>query len=242
MTETDLQNSRERRLRWIVLLPALLIPLAASFFYFVFFPGTTFGNGIYVAAKLNLLIWPLLATRLILKEPMIDKSLPRKHRKSIVEGTIFGVAVTALLVFLVRGTPLGDVVAENGGRIAERIVGLGVAEHYLLFALFISFFHAALEEYYWRWFVFGNARRLMSAGLAILVAAVGFTAHHVVVLSQFFPFGWALCLGACVGIGGAAWSWIYHRTNSMWGPWISHMIIDLAIMWVGWEVLQALGG
>ena len=27
----------------------------------------------------------------------------------------------------------------------------------------------------------------------------------------------------------------------MWGAYISHVIIDLAIMWIGWEVLVASG-
>lgn len=233
----ETKNSR----RWAVLLPALVVPLVASFFYFVLFPGTAFGNSFYVVAKLFLLLWPILATLLILKEPMVDKSLQRRHKASLVQGTVFGLVVTALLIYLVKGSPVGAVVGDNVVRISERIVGLGIADHYLLFALFISFFHAALEEFYWRWFVFGNARRLMSGWAAITVAAAGFASHHIVVLSQFFPLGWAFVLGSCVGIGGAVWSIIYHRTNSMWGPWVSHMIIDLAIMWVGWEALQAAG-
>ncbi|MDF1850453.1 MAG: CPBP family intramembrane metalloprotease [Verrucomicrobiales bacterium] len=238
-SKPQIQNKNGRR--WAVLLPALVVPLAASFFYFVVYPGTAFGNAFYVVAKLNLLLWPILATLWILREPMVDKSLPRRHKASLIQGTLFGIAVTALLVFLVKATPLGAVVGDNVVRISERIVGLGVADYYLQFALFISFFHAALEEFYWRWFVFGNARRLMPAWGAITLAAVGFSSHHIVVLSQFFPLGWAVFLGACVGVGGAVWSFIYHRTNSMWGPWVSHMIIDLAIMWVGWEVLQAAG-
>jgi len=166
-----IQSERDRR--WAVLLPALVVPLTASFFYFVLFPGTASGNGFYVAAKLNLLFWSIIATLWILREPMVDKTLRRRHKLSLVQGTVFGIAVSALLIYLVKGTPLGTVVGENVVRISERIVGLGVADHYLLFALFISFFHAGLEEFYWRWFVFGNARRLMPAGAAITVAASG---------------------------------------------------------------------
>ncbi|MGB0154101.1 MAG: CPBP family intramembrane glutamic endopeptidase [Verrucomicrobiales bacterium] len=241
MNDSKPQTHSKRGRRWAVLLPALVLPLAASFFYFVLFPGTAFGNGFYVLAKLNLLLWPVITTLWILKEPMVDKTLKRRHKASLLQGTVFGIAVTALLIYLVKGTPLGAVVGENVVQISERIVGLGVADHYLLFALFISFLHAGLEEFYWRWFVFGNARRLMPAGAAVALAAAGFAAHHIVVLSQFFSLGWGFILGSCVGIGGAVWSWIYHRTNSMWGAYISHVIIDLAIMWIGWEVLVASG-
>jgi membrane protease YdiL (CAAX protease family) len=241
MSDYDLEIQSDQGRRWAVLLPALVVPLASSFFYFVLFPGTAFGNGFYIAAKIFLLGWPILATFSILREPMVDRSSKRRHKISMVEGIVFGIAVSALLFYLFKFSPLGVIVGENVLRISERIIGLGVANHYLLFALFISFFHAALEEFYWRWFVFGNARKLMPIGVAVVIAAVGFASHHVVVLSQFFPIGWAFTLGACVGLGGAVWSWIYHRTNSMGGVWFSHMIIDLAIMWVGWEVLKSAG-
>jgi membrane protease YdiL (CAAX protease family) len=40
-----------------------------------------------------------------------------------------------------------------------------------------------------------------------------------------------------VGAGGAVWSWLYHRTGSIYSPWISHLIIDAAIMAVGYDLL-----
>jgi len=51
--------------------------------------------------------------------------------------------------------------------------------------------------------------------------------------------GWALFLGVCVAIGGAVWSILYNRYGSLLGAWTSHMIVDLGLMWVGWEVLSA---
>ena len=95
-----------------------------------------------------------------------------------------------------------------------------------------------MEEFYWRWFAFGQAKKLMPAGIAHLVAAVGFASHHVVILSQFFHLVWAFVFGVCVALGGAFWSWQANRYNSLIGPWFSHKIIDLGLMWVGWEVLQ----
>ena len=228
-----------RRRRWLVLAPALTIPLAASFFYFVLYPGTAFGNGFYKGVKIFLLVWPVAATLLILREKMIDRSREKRHLAGVLPGVGFGLLVVALLFFLLEATPLGQVLDGNRDRIAGRIRDLGVAEHFLWFALFLSFFHAALEEFYWRWFVFGQARKLMSPLLAGVLASAGFAAHHIVVLSQFFPIGWALVLGACVGIGGGVWCWLLSRYNSIFGAWVSHMIIDLGLMWVGWEVLKS---
>lgn len=227
-----------RRRRWLVLAPALVVPLLASFFYFVLFPGTAFGNGFYKGVKVYLLVWPIVATLLILRVKMIDRSRTKRHLAGLFPAVGFGLLVVGLLFFILKMTPLGLILEENGPRIAGRIHGLGVADHFLWFALFISLFHAALEEFYWRWFVFGQAQKVMSLPLAYGVASLGFASHHIVVLSQFFPLGWAFVLGAFVGIGGAFWCWLSYRYNSLFGAWVSHMIIDFGIMWVGWEILQ----
>jgi membrane protease YdiL (CAAX protease family) len=232
-------NPALRRRRWLVLVPALVIPFIASFFYFVLFPGTAFGNGFYKGVKVFLLVWPIVATILILKVKMIDRSREKRHLASMMPAVGFGLLVVGLLFFLLEATPLGLILDENRDRIAGRIRDLGVADHFLWFALFISFFHAALEEFYWRWFVFGQAQKVMRLPFAYLVASAAFASHHVVVLSQFFPIAWAFVLGTCVGIGGAVWCWLSYRYNSLYGAWVSHMVIDLGLMWVGWKLLQS---
>lgn len=225
-------------LRWSLLLPALLVPFVLSFFYFVFFPGTAFGNAFYGVHKVFLIAWPLLCVLLILREPMIDRTRPKRHLASLVPGTLFGIAVTGLMFLLLEASPMGAVFSANEAKIVQRIHDLDVAERFVAFALFISFIHSAMEEFYWRWFAYGQAAKLMPKGIAHAVAATGFALHHIVVLSQFFPLGWAFALGACVGIGGAFWSWQAERYNSLIGPWFSHLLVDLGLMWVGWQALQ----
>lgn len=226
------------RKRWGVLLPALLFPLAASFFYFVFFPGTLIGNGSYKGIKFFLLIWPIVATAWILREPFRRESPSRSDWiRSVAWGVGFGVAVVAAMVLLMEFTPLGAVVEAGEGKIREKTEQIGMIDHFILFALGLSIAHSALEEFFWRWFVFGNLRRLMSKHGAIVLAAVGFAAHHVVVLNAFFPTGYAWFFGICVGIGGAMWSWIYQRHKTLLGAWISHMIIDFGALGIGYRLM-----
>lgn len=240
MSDTALLSAAPARpaLRWALLLSALLVPFILSFFYFVLYPGTAFGNAFYGAHKTFLIAWPLLCVHLFLREPMIDRSRPKRHLASLVPGIIFGAVVTGLMLLLLETSPMGAVFSENKARIVQRIHDLDVADRFVAFACFISFVHSAMEEFYWRWFAFGQAKKLMPKAVAHLVAAIGFALHHIVVLSQFFPMGWALALGACVAIGGAFWSWQADRYNSLLGAWFSHLLVDLGLMWVGWEALR----
>ena len=74
-------------------------------------------------------------------------------------------------------------------------------------ALFISVFHSLLEEYYWRWFVFGRLERSLPLAAAIGISSLAFMAHHVFVLAYYFPgrfWSAAVPFSLCVAAGGVA--------------------------------------
>ena len=102
--------------------------------------------------------------------------------------------------------------------------------------------HSLLEEYYWRWFVFGQLYKNWSLSLAILVSSVGFMAHHVVLLATFFGWGSPLTylFSFGVAIGGAFWAWLYASSRSLLGPWLSHMLVDVAIFLIGYDLVRGL--
>ncbi|MHC4399127.1 MAG: CPBP family intramembrane glutamic endopeptidase [Planctomycetota bacterium] len=161
----------------------------------------------------------------------------------IVEGLAFGAAVAVGMVVLYHAWlgPAGYLeVAQKP--IVQKLQGFGLEGpvRYVLFAAFLSVVHSLLEEYYWRWFVFGQLRRLVPVPAAILISAVGFTAHHVIVLATYFgwasPATWLFSLA--VAAGGVAWAWIYHRSGSLWGPWLSHLLVDAAVFVVGYDLIR----
>ncbi len=82
-------------------------------------------------------------------------------------------------------------------------------------------------------------RRLVAAWAAALISSLAFMAFHVIDLAMFFPGRFltlALPLAVCVGIGGAAWCWLYQRTGSLYAPWLSHLVMDAAIFAVGYDL------
>jgi membrane protease YdiL (CAAX protease family) len=129
--------------------------------------------------------------------------------------------------------------------LAEKLHGLGAETlgRFVLLAAFISLAHSFLEEYYWRWFVFGRLRQYMPLGAAMAVSSLAFMAHHVIVLSVYLPGGWRFWAGVvpfslCAAGGGVAWAWMFHRTRSIYGPWLSHLIVDAALMALGYDMVS----
>lgn len=223
---------------WFALLPAMTLPFVASLFYFVLFQESTWTRLIYSGTKLFTLIWPLLVFYWIWQKPLPRFPLEWKlHLRSLPLGLLSGCAIVALMFGCLQ-TPLGTLVNDSTELIRKKSQQMGILEHYWLFALFLSLMHSLLEEYYWRWFVFKHLRNhLSSAFLAHLIAGIAFAAHHIVVTTQFFPFLWGLFFGSAVGIGGILWSFMYERHDSLFGAWISHLIVDLGIFLVGHKLL-----
>jgi hypothetical protein len=78
--------------------------------------------------------------------------------------------------------------------------------------------------------------------VAIAVSAVGFMAHHVLVLATFF--GWwtwpTMLFSLAVAVGGGFWAWLYERSGSLVGPWLSHLVVDTGIFVVGYELVRGM--
>lgn len=160
-------------------------------------------------------------------------------------GVAFGAVVASAMFAVYLAFLRGSQPVVNATEIViAKVSGWGIDEpwKYALLGLFYALVHSFLEEYYWRWFVFGQLRRFTSLGTAITISSFGFMAHHVLVLGKFCGFDSPLTyiLSACVAIGGAFWAWLYDRTGSLLGPWLGHMVIDAAIFAIGYDLIRGL--
>ena len=89
----------------------------------------------------------------------------------------------------------------------------------------------------WRWFVFRKFEGMLGGKLAVVAAALGFTAHHVVALSAQFTWPVTLLASAGLFIGGATWNVLYLRYRSIWPGYVSHAIADVAVFIVGYRLI-----
>src|SRR5262249_5687569 len=171
---------------------ALLYPTLLAWFYFVQLAGdasrpnpaqqAAYGVGKAFQFVLPVLFfWWFDRSRLQASRPRFDKL-----------GFAIGFSlVTAAAMFLLyfgwlKQTP---VFASAPERIGEKLrqFGLKCAVGFLAIGLFVSLLHSLLEEYYWRWFLFGRLRDHFSFPAACTVSSLGFMAHHVIVLAVYLP-------------------------------------------------------
>jgi membrane protease YdiL (CAAX protease family) len=130
--------------------------------------------------------------------------------------------------------------------IVRRLVALRITTPaaYLALTLGLSVVHSLFEEYYWRWFLFGRLALRLRPRMAVLVASLAFALHHWIVVDSFLGGAHRLVatlpLTLLVAIAGALWCWLYRREGSLLAPWLSHLLVDAALMAVGWWMVAAL--
>jgi membrane protease YdiL (CAAX protease family) len=175
-----------------------------------------------------------------------DRAALRPRRPSwrgVPAGVAFGATIATLALALYFGRLAGSSLFRGAAeQVRSKVAELGLATPagYLLLAGFIAVVHSLLEEYYWRWFVYGRLRRHLATAAALVLAGLAFMGHHVIVLSVFFPdWFWAAVVPFSLGVaaGGIAWAWLYERSGSLLGPWLSHLIVDAALMAIGYDLL-----
>jgi membrane protease YdiL (CAAX protease family) len=224
---------------------ALVFPTIIAWSYFVSLAGTGKPNPAqqltYAAGKVVQFSIPLLYFALVLRR---RPAWQAPTRDGLFLGVGFALLVAAaMFAVYFGGLRSSSLFAATGERIRQRVqeLGLGTPLGYLALSAFLCVAHSFLEEYYWRWFVFGRLRALLPFAPALALASLGFMAHHVVILWVFFP-GKVLTavVPAALGVaaGGAVWAWIYERGGSLLAPWLSHLLIDAALFAIGWDLVQ----
>jgi membrane protease YdiL (CAAX protease family) len=230
----------------LALLFAMSFPTFLAWMNFFVLPGTTpesnpFLQWFFGVGKAIQFTFPLIYVSLFERQQLW---LPGPTRRGLGVGVAFGFLVGLVTFGLYFGGLKGTVLfEETSPKIHDYMAqfNLPSAEGFLLMAMFIALVHSLWEEYYWRWFVFGRLQRWLPWPGAAVISGLAFMAHHVLVLAFYLPgYFWVavLPLSLCVAAGGAVWAWMYHRYQSLYAPWVSHCLVDMAIMVVGYDLLR----
>jgi membrane protease YdiL (CAAX protease family) len=206
-------------------------------------PGTEVNRGVqwaYATGKVVQFGFPVLF--LVLGGAAWPRSL-RPQWKGLGTGFAFGLVVAGLMLAVYFGLLRGSsLFAVTPGKLHQKLeqMGLAAPARYAALAGFIVLAHSLLEEYYWRWFVFHRLRQLVPVVSAVGLASLAFMSHHVIVLAVYMPgkFWMAVVpLSLAIAVGGAFWAWLYDQSGTLYPSWLSHALIDAAILAIGWDLL-----
>ena len=173
------------------LLFAITFPSVLTWVYFVLLAESA--AGLQLAAKSSGMViqigFPLFWFVCMQKQRL---SWSRPKRDGLLIGGLLGLAIVAAMfgAYHLWLKPSGAF-DSAAPAVIEKIKGMGIdsTAKFAALSVFYAVLHSLLEEYYWRWFVFAQLRRVTALGPAIAISALGFMAHHVIVLSVFFGEG-----------------------------------------------------
>ena len=232
-------RSSSRALAFLALILLVPVPTIGVLGAMVFpaTQGTPLGQGLYLAAKIWLVAFPLMWRLLVERQRLsLSPMKPDERGSGLRMGLITGVVI-AVAIFAghwLVGRHVIDIIAL---RTAAAENDIGDPARYIVLALGLTLFNSLVEEYVWRWFVYRQCEQLMPSKVAVVASALMFTAHHYFALrDQMGPMPTLLACGG-IFIGGCIWSALYRRYRSIWPGYVSHIMADAAVFSVGWMLL-----
>jgi membrane protease YdiL (CAAX protease family) len=240
---------KKRYFLTLALVLAMTLPTVVTYLYFIVL--ATDANQpnpvqqiVYVLGKVVQFSLPVAAVW-FMDRRFPWPSRPRLH--GVILGTGFGLLVAVGMLGLYFGWLADSSILGSTPQLLKNKVtqiGLTTPLRYWCLAVFYTVGHALFEEYYYRWFIFGQLRKMLSFWPAVLLASLAFMAHHVILLYHFLPESFFIAVvpfSLAIAVGGAFWAWLYERTGTIYAAWVSHGIVDAAIFFLGWILLQRLG-
>jgi membrane protease YdiL (CAAX protease family) len=180
-------------------------------------------------------VWVILFDRSAIK---VGQIRPNGIRLGVLFGLAVAVFAFAIYVGVLRESAL---LVDAPERLRSKLRDFCAATplRYAALVAFLSVINSFLEEYYWRWFVFARLKKYVPLAAAIVISSLGFMSHHIIVLSVYFPgrfWSAVVPFSLAIALGGGVWAWIYQKSGSLIGPWISHLIVDVAVMTIGYDL------
>lgn len=248
MTQTEKPYARIAAITFAIVFPTLVTWL---YFHVLAESPPRLQQTAYSVGKVLQFVFPVAWVLFYAKQALTRAGLPSipehapaslSRSKSVGFGVLMGLAVAVAMFVIYRFVFPADVLGTLQSELVTRIQGFSVDSvgKYVGLALFYAVIHSFMEEYYFRWFVFGQLRHVTKFVPAMLICGLAFMAHHVIVLAHYFGglTVTTILLSLAIAIGGMLWAWQYEKSKSLLGPWMSHLLVDAGIFAIGYDVLR----
>jgi uncharacterized protein len=195
-------------------------------------PGAV-GQAIAIFCGIWLVLFPITWQRWVEKQPL---DLPLSKN-----GWWTGISLGILMFGLIFGSywfsgryllNIADIKARTSQ------MGMNIPLMVYGFGTFQTLVNSFIEEYVWRWFVFGHCQTIWSKRWAVLFSALFFTLHHVILLVAYCDNLWLVLVGSiAVFIAGILWAVCMRVYKSLLPSYLSHIAADLALQIASWHIL-----
>ncbi|BBM82164.1 CPBP family intramembrane glutamic endopeptidase [Candidatus Uabimicrobium amorphum] len=225
-----MENSKKIPLPLLVV--AALLPTIFTYLAFSI-PG--YEKVIYSISKIVIIVLPIVLWHRVCKSLTEFKKRIGWKKTNGIYGVTTGVATAILIIacYYILFTSLDASLLYN------KLKELNLIAYFWIMAVFISLWNSFIEEYYWRAFILNEQSTYSDKKLLVCVInGVLFGLHHFIILNVYFDVLLALLFTAGASVGGFLWAWLRLRGVSIIDCYISHVFADLAIMWIGWDMIS----
>jgi hypothetical protein len=242
MTNHPTGNPVRQLPAWVMCF-ALILPTGITWIYFVLLAQEPafLQRSAYLMGKSLQCVLPLIC---ICGWQRRNLSFPTPRRDDLALGLLTGsvIAGAGWLGYRYAFSPAGGFATATVA-LREKLVAsqLDSRTSFIALACFYALVHSLFEEYYWRWFVFAELKSRLSVSTAAIISGVGFAAHHVLVLAAYFQgLSWlTVFFSFSVAVGGFLWAAMYQRSGRLYGVWLSHLLVDAMIFFIGYDLLRS---
>lgn len=222
-------------------------------YYLILLLGLLPGMQTFVAVHMEWcpeITYPLLKGVMILLPIIVLKKMGRSREEILVEigmkrtWCISGLAVGGAMAIAIIGlcTLTGIHKTIDSKFLTDKLQNLEITEYYWHMAVVLSLGNSLFEEYYWRGFLVGllNGR----TGNRILICLLGglfFGIHHIFATLWIGNLLLTMVAVSATIIAGGIWTLMRVRGVSNIDCWVSHIMADLAVFYIGYQILQEVG-
>jgi membrane protease YdiL (CAAX protease family) len=193
----------------------------------------TLGSLIWTAAKVSLLLGPAVFWFFIQRQPI---RFPRVSLNGVGVGAATA-ALLAIIIFSAYWFIARPYMSFEAMQSLLLSAGIDSVTKYIVLVMYLTIINSLIEEYVFRWFFMTQLKQFVPGLWAVLLSAIIFTVHHTVVLTAYLPWYFNLLASLGVFTGGLLWSYLYHRYQSIWPCYVSHIGADIGVFVAGYFAL-----
>ncbi len=218
----------QRREQPSYILPVAAMMLALFSLFISFFVLKNLVAGFFAYYILSCAAIPLLDLLLLNKKRFREipgyTGLVPVHGKALFLGLFTGIGMAAVIILAFHF--MKDIFLQDN-RILASLKLWGVpAGHVILVCVVMLLVNGALEELFWRGYIYAKLKPMKNRPMAVGLPAIFFCGQHFFVISSIFknPLAILLCMFG-IGSAGLIWGIMRERDAGLLAPLTSHMLV-----------------